>query len=191
MPELGVAVIVLQQNRVLLTQREDFECWCLPGGGIDPNESLDAAAIREVYEETGLEVELTGLVCLLSKPHWGRGGTHVSVFVARPISTGLKADPNEVKAVDFFPVDQLPEPLMWDHKQLVTAAVAGTTGEYWVNYAKTPPRFADRAKLYAWRDQSGLTRQEAYYQLMREIDSQAIEVVLGKNAGLKIVEACE
>ncbi len=59
---LGVTVAVIDEDRILLTKREDFEVWCLPGGGVDPGESVAQAAIREAREETGLEVQLTRLV---------------------------------------------------------------------------------------------------------------------------------
>lgn len=169
MSEFGVVVIVLHEDKVLLTKREDFEVWCLPGGAVDPHEAVDQAAIREVREETGLQVQLTHHVGLLSKPLWGRSGIHLSVFAARPISMALKADPTEVRALAFFPIDRLPEPLLWEHRHLIAAARSGTTGQVWVNRAQTPPHFANRAELYAWRDQSGLSRQAAYQQLMEEI----------------------
>ncbi|MEI2611100.1 MAG: hypothetical protein V9G20_20920 [Candidatus Promineifilaceae bacterium] len=35
MSELGVVIVILHENKVLLTQREDFEMWCLPGGAVD------------------------------------------------------------------------------------------------------------------------------------------------------------
>jgi ADP-ribose pyrophosphatase YjhB (NUDIX family) len=47
MPELGVAVVVLREATVLLTKREDFENWCLPGGAVDDGESvLDFCKVR-------------------------------------------------------------------------------------------------------------------------------------------------
>jgi 8-oxo-dGTP diphosphatase len=179
MAQIGVAVVVLKDDTVLLTRREDFEVWCLPGGAVDPHEAVDQAAIREVFEETGLQVELTHFVGLLSKPFWGRQGVHLAVFAARPLTLTLHADPAEVGAVDFFPVGALPEPLLEDHGRLIAAARAGATGHLWLNRSQTPPRFADRAELYAWRDQSGLSRAAAYQQLMQEIGAQATEVVLG------------
>jgi ADP-ribose pyrophosphatase YjhB (NUDIX family) len=54
MPSLGVNIAVIQDGQILLTQREDFEVWCLPGGEVDACESIAQAAVREALEETGL-----------------------------------------------------------------------------------------------------------------------------------------
>ena len=59
MSGIAVNVAVIQDNKILLTQRDDFETWILPGGGIENGESVAQAAIRETKEETGLYVELT------------------------------------------------------------------------------------------------------------------------------------
>jgi ADP-ribose pyrophosphatase YjhB (NUDIX family) len=59
---LAVNVAVIDGDRVLLTRREDFEVWCLPGGTVDEGESLAEAATREVREETGLDVRLAAEV---------------------------------------------------------------------------------------------------------------------------------
>src|SRR5829696_4121412 len=61
MPSFGVIVAIMNNGKILLTKREDFEVWCLLGGGVEDGESLAKAAIREAKEETGLDVELTGL----------------------------------------------------------------------------------------------------------------------------------
>jgi ADP-ribose pyrophosphatase YjhB (NUDIX family) len=53
---------------VLLTRRTDNGRWCLPGGRMDPGESLAETCVREVREETGLEVEVVRLIGLYSSP---------------------------------------------------------------------------------------------------------------------------
>lgn len=61
----GVRVIVLdEENRILMVKHVHPErtVWMVPGGGIEEGESSAQAAVREVWEETGLEVEITGLV---------------------------------------------------------------------------------------------------------------------------------
>ncbi|HSH01990.1 MAG TPA: NUDIX domain-containing protein, partial [Anaerolineae bacterium] len=68
MLKVGVNVAVIEGGKVLLTQREDFEVWCMPGGHVDGGESVAEAARREVLEETGLEVRLVSLVGVYSIP---------------------------------------------------------------------------------------------------------------------------
>lgn len=55
-------------ERLLLTRRSDNGEWCMPGGGVDPGERPAEAAVREVLEETGLSVRVTGLVGVYSNP---------------------------------------------------------------------------------------------------------------------------
>ncbi len=57
-----------EQNRVLLCLRTDYDLWNLPGGCLEKGESPWAGAIREVKEETGLDVEIIRLVGIYSKP---------------------------------------------------------------------------------------------------------------------------
>lgn len=68
---LGCSAIILDETKekVLLTERADNKQWCLPSGGVDPGETVEEACIREVYEETGLNVRLTRLVGVYSDPH--------------------------------------------------------------------------------------------------------------------------
>lgn len=53
----GGAIIRDDQERILLQKRSDYGDWGLPGGGMDAGESIEETMIREVYEETGLEVK--------------------------------------------------------------------------------------------------------------------------------------
>ena len=62
------AVVVDGQGRVLMQRRADSGNWALPGGGMEMTESLTDSVIREVKEETGYEIEVTGLVGTYTDP---------------------------------------------------------------------------------------------------------------------------
>ena len=65
---LGCSAMLFDEKRqkILLTRRTDNGQWCLPGGGLDPGESVAEACAREMREETGLEVRVGRLlgVCI-------------------------------------------------------------------------------------------------------------------------------
>src|SRR6476619_316959 len=64
----GVAAVICDGERVLLQRRDDNGRWGLPGGGVDPGESVRTAIVREVREETGLDVEPLRLIGVYSYP---------------------------------------------------------------------------------------------------------------------------
>lgn len=65
----GVGIILRDSfGRVLLERRSDCGLWSLPGGGIEPGESIIEAAVREAKEETGFTVKITRLVGVYSGP---------------------------------------------------------------------------------------------------------------------------
>lgn len=64
----GGAIIRDVQGRILLQRRSDYGDWGLPGGGMEPGESIEETMIREVLEETGLEVRQYELYTVYSGP---------------------------------------------------------------------------------------------------------------------------
>ncbi|WP_326597872.1 NUDIX hydrolase [Streptomyces sp. NBC_01803] len=62
------AVVTNDQGHILLQRRRDNDLWALPGGGMELTDSLPGTAIREVKEETGLDIEITGLVGTYTDP---------------------------------------------------------------------------------------------------------------------------
>ncbi len=62
------SIIRDESGRVLLSRRADSGWWNLPGGGVEPHESATEGIIREVREETGLEVDVGRLIGVYSKP---------------------------------------------------------------------------------------------------------------------------
>jgi ADP-ribose pyrophosphatase YjhB (NUDIX family) len=108
----GTTVVALtfirQGNQILLVRQAYGErYWSLPGGKMEPGESIEEAAIREVAEETGLEVRITRVVGLYSKP--AEDGLAVT-FEGEAISGTLQAA-NEITECGYFPAHQLPEPV--------------------------------------------------------------------------------
>ncbi|MEW5873322.1 MAG: NUDIX domain-containing protein [Chloroflexota bacterium] len=169
MVSLGVNVAVIDSGRILLTQREDFEVWCLPGGETQSGESLAQAARREVREETGLEVDLTRLVGVYSRSAGAAGfGGHVALFAARPTGGSLQGQPEEVVDLRFFAPDEVPAEMIAWHRRRIADALDGVGGGVARWLQKTWPFQPGLTKqgLYALRDASGLTRREFYLRYM-------------------------
>src|SRR5712692_8214105 len=69
-PIVGVGAVVIDGNSVLLVRRANEPLkgeWSLPGGAVELGETLEAAIAREVYEETGLSVEVGPIVDVLDR----------------------------------------------------------------------------------------------------------------------------
>jgi 8-oxo-dGTP diphosphatase len=58
-----------QDGKILLVRRKDNDKWTMPGGTLDYGESLTECAIREAREETGLNIQITGLIGTYSDPN--------------------------------------------------------------------------------------------------------------------------
>jgi 8-oxo-dGTP pyrophosphatase MutT (NUDIX family) len=65
----GSALVTDDRGRVLLQRRADNGDWALPGGAMDVGETLAGCVVREVREETGLDIEITGLLGIYTDPH--------------------------------------------------------------------------------------------------------------------------
>ena len=64
----AVGFVPDEEGRILLEHRVDNDLWALPGGTHDFGESIEQTVVREIREETGLDVEVTGLVGIYSDP---------------------------------------------------------------------------------------------------------------------------
>ncbi|GJF16729.1 putative MutT/NUDIX-like protein [Mycolicibacterium cyprinidarum] len=62
------AVVTDPHDRIVLIRRRDNNLWALPGGAMELGESIVDAAVREVKEETGLDVDITGLIGVYTDP---------------------------------------------------------------------------------------------------------------------------
>lgn len=62
------AVVTDKAGRILMVHKTDNNLWALPGGGMDLGESITDAAVRETKEETGIDIEVTGLIGVYTNP---------------------------------------------------------------------------------------------------------------------------
>jgi ADP-ribose pyrophosphatase YjhB (NUDIX family) len=133
---LSVSAVVWRAPRtreLLLMQRSDNGFWGLPGGYVEPGESVVEATHREVREETGYEIDLRRLIGVYSDPKHQviayADGRHVQAvnlcFEALAVSRGEATTPHETLALGFFAHNELPEPFVPIHTIRIADATAG------------------------------------------------------------------
>lgn len=140
-PKIAVgAVVGNDEGELLLVQRADSGVWLYPTGWADIGYSASEVAVKEVFEETGIEAEPTRIIALLDGLRLGftRIPLYSVVFHCRMIGGSLKAHPLECRDVGWFSEHNLPSPLA-GVERWGNAAFAALRGER-VDVAFDPPR---------------------------------------------------
>lgn len=111
-PKVDVRGGIFEDDRVLLVRERSDGKWTLPGGWVDINDSPSGAVAREILEESGYQaraVKLAALVDKLRHPH-PPGIHHIyKLFFLCELTGGGPAVSSETDAVQFFPVQALPD----------------------------------------------------------------------------------
>jgi ADP-ribose pyrophosphatase YjhB (NUDIX family) len=110
----AVTTVVVRDGEILLEHRVDNDLWALPGGALEPGETVAEAAMRETLEETGIRVRVVGLVGIYSDPNHviaydnGEVRQQFSICLrSEPVGGELEAQRSEAKRVAWVPVTEL------------------------------------------------------------------------------------
>jgi ADP-ribose pyrophosphatase YjhB (NUDIX family) len=146
-PKLAVGAIVgNDRDEILLVQRSDSGAWLYPTGWADVGYSASEVAVKEVLEETGMEVEPIRLVAVLDGLRLGftQIPLYSLVFHCRLLGGSLAGHPLECRDVGWFAEDTMPRPLAgaarW--QELAFRAIRGEHVEVAFDPPRRPP----------WRD---------------------------------------
>ena len=135
---LGVGVVIRDhRNRILLERRSDCGWWGLPGGSLEVGETITQTAMREVKEETGLEVDSIRLVGVYSNPEERivtypdqSDGLHIiDVVVEGTVRGGTLTCSEESIELGYFDAQHLPRELVPPSQQPIKDVFQGVIGK--------------------------------------------------------------
>jgi ADP-ribose pyrophosphatase YjhB (NUDIX family) len=136
--EVAAFVLVAREGQVLLVkQAYGLGLWALPGGLAAPGETVEAAAVREAAEETGLDVALRDIVAVAD-----RGSLLLVVFAGSVSGGQTRPEPGEIDEVRWFSLDDLltiSDGTFALARELARAALRGWIGNGLVPGAVTGP----------------------------------------------------
>ena len=107
-PKVAVVVLVTGSDKLLFVKRgaePQIGKWCFPGGYVDRGEEVTAAARREVREETGLEVEITGLIGVYSLP----SNPVIVIAYSGAVRSGKLTPGTDAEDAGWYGLGELPE----------------------------------------------------------------------------------
>jgi len=118
-----LGIIIDQDKRILLAKRSDIPLWTIPGGDIEENETSKQALIREIQEETGINIKVIRMVGCHERKDFEKRGKDNSHFVCqtylcKPLSRAFH--PNEETAeLKYWDIQKLPSNLIHWHKDII------------------------------------------------------------------------
>lgn len=121
----STAIIPFPNNQILLIKRNTrpfVGYWALPGGRMDPGETIKQTIVREVKEETGLTVEIVDKVGEFIE----KGVKddidyeyYPTCFEVKPVGGGIKKQDSEIQEIQLFNLNELPKPLAFEHDLMI------------------------------------------------------------------------
>jgi 8-oxo-dGTP diphosphatase len=121
----ATAIIPFPNNKIVLIKRRTLPFtgyWALPGGRVDPGETVEQTIVREVKEETGLDVTIVQKI-----GEYHEQGVQDDVeydyypacFLVKTLGGEMKKQESEIEDIKLFSIDKIPEPLAFEHTQMI------------------------------------------------------------------------
>jgi 8-oxo-dGTP diphosphatase len=126
----ATAIIPFPPDKILLIKRATVPFkgyWALSGGRLDPGETVEQTVVREVKEETGLDITI---ICKVGEYHEQgvQGGVeydyYPACFLVKIVDGEIKKQESEIEAIKLFSLNEVPEVLAFEHYQMIKDFVA-------------------------------------------------------------------
>lgn len=121
----ATAIIEIPPQKIVLVRRNTVPFrgyWALPGGRAEPNETVEQAVIREVKEETGLDVEIVTKIGEYHEQGIQDGveyDYYPACFLVKVIGGDMKGQRSEIQEIQLFSLDSVPEDLAFVHSDMI------------------------------------------------------------------------
>jgi ADP-ribose pyrophosphatase YjhB (NUDIX family) len=121
----ATAIITFPPDKILLIKRVTVPFkgyWALPGGRVEPRETVEQTIVREVKEETGLTVEIINKIGDYHEQ--GVQGDveydyYPACFLVKIVDGEIKKQESEVEEIKLFSLNEIPETLAFEHAQMI------------------------------------------------------------------------
>lgn len=121
----ATAIVEFPNNKILLVKRATVifkGYWALPGGKVGPGETVEHAVVREVKEETGLDVEIVRKVGEYHENGVQNGieyDYYPSCFLVKPVGGNIRRQEKEIEDIRLVDLKNIPEKLAFEHSSMI------------------------------------------------------------------------
>ena len=121
----ATAIIEFSDKKILLVKRGTVVFkgyWALPGGRVEPGETVEQTIVREVKEETGLDVEIVRKIGEYREKGFQDGIEYdysPTCFIVKPKDGRIRKQPQEIRQIKLFEMEKLPRKLAFEHSSMI------------------------------------------------------------------------
>jgi 8-oxo-dGTP diphosphatase len=121
----ATAIIIFSPDKILLIKRATVPFkgyWALPGGRVDPGETVEQTIVREVKEETGLDVAVVSKIGEYHEQGVQDGveyNYYPACFLVKTIGGEIKKQESEIEEIKLFSLNEIPEILAFEHAKMI------------------------------------------------------------------------
>ncbi len=121
----ATAIIPYPQNKILLIKRSTppfVGYWALPGGRVDPGETVEQTIVREVKEETGLDITVVSKIGECHEQGVQDGfeyDYYPACFLVKRVGGEIKKQESEIEEIKLFSLNAVPAALAFEHAQMI------------------------------------------------------------------------